>query len=335
MKRSLSLLNRILRIAVSVGLLAWVGFKTDWAEVRASFADIRLEFWVAAVGLLIVTQIVSAVRWKFYVDRFGMSRSLTQLTGFYFIGTFFNLLLPTSVGGDVVRVWYLDGQTGRRLQAFASVFLDRLNGLLVLMALACLAVTFSPQALPPWVTFSVWGIAACGVLGMIGLQILAGMHRLSPKHMEQLRTALSIFSMPRILTVTLALSLFVQAANVAIVWLIGRAIHAPIPGTYFWVLVPMVSLLTLLPISVNGMGVREKAMVLFLAPLGIAEGTALTLSMLWFAVCAAVSLLGGAVYYLGHFPKPETPVLPAREVTHESIRGDSDQGRTGQHQRAA
>src|SRR5579862_6788034 len=98
MKRSLSLVNRILRIAVSVGLLAWVGYKTDWAEVRASFADIRWEFWVAAVGLLVVTQIVSAVRWKFYVDRFGLSRSLRQLTGFYFIGTFFNLLLPTSVG---------------------------------------------------------------------------------------------------------------------------------------------------------------------------------------------------------------------------------------------
>jgi hypothetical protein len=61
----------------------------------------------------------------------------------------------------------------------------------------------------------------------------------------------------------------------------------------------------LLPISVNGMGVREEATVLFLAPLGIAEGTALTLSVLWFAVCASVSLLGGAVYLFGHFPRPE------------------------------
>ena len=341
MKRSLSLVNRILRIAVSVALLTWVGYKTNWAEVRTSFVNLRWELWAAAVGLLILSQVASALRWKYYADQLSLRRSLTQLTGFYFIGMFFNLLLPTSVGGDVVRVWYLDAKSGRRLPAFASVFLDRLNGLLVLMALACLAVIFSPMELPPWITYSVWGIAGCGVLGLLGLQILARLKQLSPTRMEQLRTTLSIFSMPRILAATLALSLFVQAANVAIVWLVGEAIHAPIPGAFFWVMVPMVSLLTLLPISVNGMGVREKATVLFLAPLGIAEGTALTLSMLWFAVYATVSLLGGAVYYFGHFPKPETPAAdtPAlaqgTEVTYGTFRGDSDQGRAGQHRHAA
>src|SRR5262249_45042449 len=157
----------------------------------------------------------------------------------------FNLMLPTSVGGDVVRAYYVNGQSGRRLAAFASVFLDRLNGLLVLVALACLAVTFAPLELPAWIGLSVWGIAGCGVLGLVGLQIFARLGRLAPARMEQIATAVRLLRVPRILAATLVLSFFVQAANVVIVWLVGQAIHAPIPAAYYWIMVPMVSLLTL------------------------------------------------------------------------------------------
>jgi uncharacterized protein (TIRG00374 family) len=347
-----------MRLAVSVVLLTRLACRTDWSKVQAGFVDLRWEYWMAAVGLLILAQFVSALRWKYYTDRLLAPHSVGQLTGFNFIGMYFNLMLPTSVGGDVVRAWYLDRQSGRWLPAFASVLLDRLNGLLVLVALACLAVTLSPLELPSWITWSVWSIAGCGMFGLAGLLLLTrrasrrepdvpqreGMEPDNESRpagkLAQLRMMLDIFCLPRILVGTLVLSLFVQAANVLVVWLIGQALHAPIPTAYYWVLVPMVSLLTLLPISVNGMGVREEATVLFLAPLGIAEGTALTLSVLWFAAHASVSLCGGAVYLFGHFPKPETPAqTPAgahtREVTCGSLGSDSDQGRTGQHRQAA
>src|SRR5207237_734616 len=84
----------------------------------------------------------------------------------------FNLLLPTSVGGDVVRAWYLDGHSGRRLAAFVAVFLDRLSGLLVLIAMACVAVTVCPLELPAWIAWSVWGTACAAVLGLAALSVL-------------------------------------------------------------------------------------------------------------------------------------------------------------------
>ena len=74
-------------------------------------------------------------------------RPLRHLVGYYFIGMYFSLLLPTSVGGDVVRAWYLDGGTRRRLGAFATVFLDRLSGLIVLLAMACLSAFAKEQRL--------------------------------------------------------------------------------------------------------------------------------------------------------------------------------------------
>jgi uncharacterized membrane protein YbhN (UPF0104 family) len=101
----------------------------------------------------------------------------------------------------------------------------------------------------------------------------------------------------------LALSVFVQLANVVLVWLVGQSIAVPVPALYYGIVVPMVTLLTLLPISVNGLGVREGGLILFLAPLGVSESTALSLAFLWFSVFTTVSLCGGAVYLFGRFPR--------------------------------
>ena len=121
----------------------------------------------------------------------------------------------------------------------------------------------------------------------------------------------------------------------------GVALGADIPAAYYWVFVPMVSLLTLLPLSVNGMGVREGGTVLFLAPLGVPAATALTLSFLWFAVHLACSLVGGLIYLLGVVPAGATRAETAagQESGHGPSDGPldrgADQGRAGQLNRAA
>ncbi|MCI0463436.1 MAG: flippase-like domain-containing protein [Gemmataceae bacterium] len=303
-------MSKSIRLLVSAALLGVVAWRTEWGDVAEAFARLRLELWLAAVALLALTQIVSALRWRLIARALGFERSLGQLTGIYYIGMYFNLLLPTSVGGDVVRAWYLDGGSGRRLAAFASVLLDRLSGLLVLLALACVALVLTPLDLPVWVPWFVWGTVLCAVLGMAALPLLAGRGEKAASRRRRLRAALSVIRSPRVLAGTTLMSLWIQVANVVLVWLVGLAIGAPVPGTYYWIVVPMVSLLTMLPVSVNGMGVREGAMVLFLAPFA-AEGTATTLALLWFAVYAFTSLAGGFVYFFSRQPsavsyQPET-----------------------------
>jgi uncharacterized membrane protein YbhN (UPF0104 family) len=332
-------IKNLLRVAVSVLLLGWIGWQTDWPSVRRAFATLRGEFWLAALGLLLVSQVISSLRWRLFARSLRFEQSLPRMTGYYFIGMFFNLVLPTSVGGDVIRAWYLDGKSGRKLAAFASVFLDRLNGLFVLVALACTAVLLSPIALPSWIPISVVCIAGTGVLGVATLPLIIRSGRLPAKRVRQFQTMLHLLKSPRTLLTATLLSVLVQASSVGIVWLIGAGLQAPIPAAYYWILVPMVSLLTLLPVSVNGMGVREGGVVLFLTPLGIEHGTALTLAFLWFLVYAAGSLVGGVVYLAGAFPKPETAAAEAtggEELTaYGPIPGDSDQGRAGQYSQAA
>src|SRR5262245_36993905 len=122
----------------------------------------RIELWLAAVGMLMLTQMISAWRWQMLARPFGFECGVSRLTAYYFIGMYFNLLLPTSVGGDVMRAWYLDGGSGRRLAAFVSVFVDRFSGLLVLLSLACIGVLLLPLELPLWIPWLVWGVTLCG-----------------------------------------------------------------------------------------------------------------------------------------------------------------------------
>jgi glycosyltransferase 2 family protein len=136
-----------------------------------------------------------------------------------------------------------------------------------------------------------------------------------------------------------ALSLVVQAANVAVVWLVGEALGLPVPPLFYGVMVPLVTLLTLLPVSVNGMGLREVGTVALLAPLGIDAASAVTLSLLVFAVMSAASLSGLGFYLFGHFPRFQAPGAgggPSEVPEHDaSVGGHPGQGRTRQPSAAA
>jgi uncharacterized membrane protein YbhN (UPF0104 family) len=315
--------NKYLRITVSVVLLSVIAWQTDWGQVRTAFAHLRVELWLAALGLLLACQVASARRWQVLARELRFERTVGQLLAYYLIGMYFNLLLPTSVGGDVMRTWYLDGGSGRKLGALATVLLDRLNGLLVLIAMTCVAVALCPLTLPVWIVWSVWGMAAATVLGLIALPIMQRLELLPEARRQQMRTMLQALRAPRALVEATAWSIFIQVVNVILVWLIGEALHAGVPLAYYFVFVPMVSLLTLLPISVNGMGVREWGVALFFTALNSNSTIAAAVAFLWFLTFGAAGLIGGVVYLCGAYPK------------HGSVRSDSDQGRAGQLTKAA
>jgi uncharacterized protein (TIRG00374 family) len=349
--------NKKLRLACSLLLLAGLAWRTNWHQVGESFAHLNWGLWLLAVLVFVGCQAVSSLRWQALARPLGFDQPLGRFIAFYYIGMFFNLVLPTSVGGDVVRAWYLAGGRGRRLDAFLSVFVERLSGLFVLLFIACTAAAVCPLSLPVWVRWSVWGLTAAGLLS---LPILVGVSRL-PCPWERLRgphTRLVRFGeqllaagrlylrYPRLVFGTTLLSGLVQAGNVVMVWLIGLAIGAPVPASYYWILAPLVALLTLLPISLNGMGIREGAMVVLLGPVGVGSGTAISLAFLWFAACTVVSLGGVGFYLLGGYPRPAAdpaPTVPEaapanpwkEQPTHGPVRGDSAQGRVRQPPAAA
>jgi glycosyltransferase 2 family protein len=302
--------RKYIRVFVSAVLLTLIAWRTDWSEVGTQFAKLRVEMWFAAVGLYVIAQIASARRWQLFARELGFEQTLPQYCVYSFIGMFFSLLLPTLVGGDVMRVWYLNGQSGRKWPAIASVFLERVNGLLILIATACVGVLISPVELPTWIVASVWSIAVCAVVGLASLPILKRWRRLSAERREQLGMLLDLLKSPRLLLEPTIMSVVVQVMAVLILWCLGMGLGLDVPIAYYFVLVPLVSLLMLLPVSLNGMGVREGGTVLMLLPLGVDESAGLTLAFLWFTTGVAVSVMGGVVYLVGSSTAVEAPHLP-------------------------
>jgi uncharacterized membrane protein YbhN (UPF0104 family) len=147
---------------------------------------------------------------------------------------------------------------------------------------------------------------------------------------------------PGLLLAASCLSVVVQAANAVMVWLLARSLGLSLSGSgsgselhlpLFFTLVPLVSLLSLAPVSINGLGVREGSLVVLLAPLGVAAEEAITLALLWFSVFVAAGLAGGGCYLLplGRFPHDNDKV----GNDDEPVGGPPDQGRARQPRSAA
>jgi glycosyltransferase 2 family protein len=321
--------NKIIRIVVSATLLAWLGWRMDWRQIGATLTHIRMGYWWAAVGLYLLTQGISSLRWQLLSRPLGFERPLSDYTRFYFIGMFFNLFLPTSVGGDVIRAYLLRTENTGKLNAFLSVLVDRGSGLLVLLCLGLAGIWASPVPLPAHLRNAVFVVTAVAFAAMAGAAILSKVSK-RLERVQRLMDGLSVYARkPALLASTTGVSLLVQAANVAVVYLAGLALGLDVPPGYYVVAVPMVTLLTLVPITLNGLGIREGGMIVFLAPVGVEAAQAVSLAWLWFMVFTAASLVGGLVYLLGDFSRP-------KEISHDAVVGDhSDQGRTRQSRAAA
>lgn len=318
-------MNKYLRLAVSGLILGAFALRLDWAQLAELARSMRPAWWVAAVAVLGLTQLVSAVRWRMMAVPLGFDQPTRRFAAFYFIGMYFNLLLPTTVGGDVVRAWYLDGGSKRKSASALSVLADRGSGLVFLMLLAAAATAVCADALPGWLVAVVIGLSVGAVLSLVVAAALAKTIRRTWKNPTNRWTRLAITfanaaaiyrRRPGLVLSTSLLSLLVQSANVVLVWFLAKAIRIDVSLAYLAVVVPLVSLLTMIPVSVNGMGLREAGVTMLLAPVGVATGPAVGLAFLWFTVTVTVSLTGGAVYLFGRFPPPK----PAAESPPESRR---------------
>ena len=292
-------MSKYLRFAVSLGLLALLAWQTRWDDVAERFANLRAQWFLTAVVVLVLGWSGSARRWQIYAKELGFEGSWWQFCRFYFIGTYFNLVLPTSVGGDAIRVVYLNAGSGRKWPAFVSVLVERATGLLVLIAFACGGLFFCSLALPDWIVGCVWVSAVGSILATLVLGDCRRLPWLSAQRRQQFNLFVGVFYSGRLWVRAGPLSVLTQAAGIVVVWCLTKSIGLDVPFAYCCLFAPLLTLLMMLPVSVGGMGVREGGMVLLLAPLRIDTGSALTLAFLLFSVGAVVGLFGGGLYLCG------------------------------------
>lgn len=295
---------RWLRIAVSLGILAVLFSKIPLEDVRHSLAGVRLPLMVLAYLLYLGGQSLSAFKWRLLAEPLGFRRRFRDYLSFYFIGMYFNLFLPTNIGGDVGRGYYLASEDRQWLLAYYSIVTERVTGTIALFLVASVGVLAAgARTLPDWV---IWGtvLVAFGLFASIPFVpfllrvVKSRVRRLSPYVREELTL---YWRRPKILVQVFLLSVIFQLIWVVLQFLIGLSMGLSLPLSVFLVVAPLTSFAAFLPVSFNGIGLREAAYVFLLGRFGVEPHVALSFGILWLAVVVASSLVGGGVFlFRGH-----------------------------------
>jgi uncharacterized membrane protein YbhN (UPF0104 family) len=300
--------RRALRLSVTAALAAYIAAVVDLGSVGQTLGRVHPGAIGAALALYVLGQGLSACKWALIGRSVGLQRPLTAYTRFYFIGMFFNLVGPSTVGGDLARGLYL-GEGRRPGLALNSVLFDRLSGLALLMALGAGALLVFPEyGLPgPLTTVLVAG----GVALVLGWWTCPRLVRLLPagnRVRRLVETDLAPFwGDRRLLGRVAAMALVFHLSQVCVQFLLARAAGVAVPFSYCLVYHPVVSVMAALPISVAGLGVREGGYIYFLTRIGIDDAVAVTVGLLWFAISVLAGLLGGLLFVASGAALPPLP----------------------------
>jgi glycosyltransferase 2 family protein len=300
------------KVAVSAALLWMLFSRADVSAMGTQFRQMNFVWMLAALATYGLMLVVSAWRWQLLLEvqripvRFGL------LTNSFLVATFFNNFLPSNIGGDVVRVADTAPFAGSKTVATTIVLIDRVLGLIALLAVAAAASALAALAGIPLTGVGYIWISLVGVLGGLVFvmrypELFARvMHRAAGGRGEGMQVrllnllgALARFSeQPRLLGVAFAGALGVQALLVIFYMCAARSLAVPLPLMAASVVVPVSLAVQMVPVSINGFGVREAVFAFFFASLGLNVGSALTLSLGSAALIMLFSLTGGAVFLL-------------------------------------
>ncbi len=295
--------RRALQIAISVGAVALIARRVDLRETGRLLASADVRWVVLAVAMYLGGQVMSAFRWWLIGRSVGLDESFGSYVRYYFIGMFFMFFGPSTLGGDFVRGLYLAEGGGRRARAFNSVVFDRLNGLVILVAIGAAAFVLFPEyrRLAPEFALMFWVTVAFGSALLIGWILAPFLVRtfLPADHRVRrfVETDLGPFWTDRKMLVgASAVSFFFHLVQIAAQWVVSKALGITVPVTYICVFHPLVSAIASIPITFSGIGLRETGYLYFLKQIGVADAQAVAYGTLWLLVIVANSVIGGLVF---------------------------------------
>lgn len=306
----LKLTGVLLRLAVAAGIIAFLLARTGVDRLAEVVADARPGLLGAAFAVIAGGIVVSALRWQVFLRRLGFMQRLGTLVRLYMTGTFFNTFLPTGVGGDVYKALRLRGKPAPFGAALGSAVLERVAGLVGLALIGLLAAGVRLGGGDTGAVVVAAGAVSLGMLGAFafavgspwGPALAFGLVRRVPglgRAELALRALIEAVRHPRALLAGVGLGLVFQGLVVAFHRLIADALHIDVATGAVACVVVLASVATLLPVTVNGMGVREAVYVWALGSYGVPGDVALAFGLGILALLLAAGAVGGLVYLAG------------------------------------
>lgn len=294
------------KVAVSGLLIWWLLDRVDVGPVLESVGQMSPGFIVLALAVSFLGTLALTLRWIVVSRVLEMPLTIHRATWLTFVGLFFGQTLPSTIGGDVVRIWFLRRDGIPTDQAAITVILDRFCALassLILVGLT-LPILFSlvgdPAARWSMPVLVVLGLAGIGFLLLLGGRLgdFAGRWRIMRPFVAFGTAGLRFVSSGSPAAAALALALVINFSTILTIWLIGVAISAELSLIHCLVMVPPVIFISMVPISIAGWGVREGAMVAAFGFVGVPAADALVVSLTFGVLLAITGAPGGIMWLL-------------------------------------
>ncbi len=327
-----------IRIAVVVvGIIwgaVWLSREVGWDNLAETFLRINLGVFAVALGIFALGQVIVALRWWLLLRSQSIFIDFFAAVRLHFLGLFYNNFMPSSVGGDLVRAWYVTRHTDKKFEAALSVFVDRLIGLLSTLIIAAFFYTLflrgrhditvasdenrggflNSVAEYKWLLFGVLAVPAMIFCSLLlhsrGRALLnkawADVRKLSSSGMKKFKNAIVIYcSKPLTILVVFGLTIFLQLLTVTGFWFLGLNLGIEASIKYYYVFFTLTWVLGAVPVSIGGAVVVEGTLAyMFIHFANVGKDAASALALCQRAIWMLASLAGAVIHLLGaHLPK--------------------------------
>jgi uncharacterized protein (TIRG00374 family) len=309
----------VLRVVASVVMLAILIQRVD-LSVLVPDGSHAVQWLIAAIAVWVLGILLSALRWQRVLVALDIHAPLRTLVRHYFASLFVSNFLPSTVGGDVLRVTRLSAENGETPRTFASVVLERLTGWIVLPVLTLTALAVNPglrelgnASRVAFLVAVITLVLLAGVLFAAGHPAVGG-RLTSTEGWRRFTGAIHLGveefrRRPALALEVLTTSFAYQLAVMLAAFFAADALGIGVSWTAILAFMPAVAIVQVLPITIGGLGVREGALVLFLRPLGVTTQHAIALGLLVYGINLVVSLLGAPAFAVGGPARRSAPVV--------------------------
>ena len=320
-KRARSSVFFYLRLTFGAVVLLFLFRLVDFDRLASTISTVKLHLIVAAFLAMLLNYGVKTYRWASILRFQRPDLSFVQVARFNFVSVFLGNFLPTNLSSDVVRIYYISRQTAAPGVAISSIFADRIIGNFA-VAFATVAAFL---ALRQSGIFEIGAVLSYGIVTFLTLSIVAPLMMQHPVVMNWGKIFLERFTSQKLFTLLRDMSrhLFIYRNQTALVfrvlalaflnviitvfefYFIAQGFSAQIPIGYFFLFIPLLIYLSMLPISVGGIGLLEAGLVLFFSGVGMPLETCLSTALAFRVLQLGCALPGATIYLLGDFSSRE------------------------------
>ena len=287
----------IIRIVVTLAILFLIFRNIEFQSVKTIITQADVKLLLLAIVFQLLSTLLAGFRWGKVMSKLDFAKDRRFYIKSYFKGSFFNQGLPTSIGGDAIRVLDVAKNGHRKRDAFIGVFIDRILGLAGLLVLNLAANYFLPELLPHNLFIMINLIVLAGLVGFISFIYIHKIKALDKGRLLSYVLRISerlnkiLHDLPSI-SFHLSIGILIHLFSIINIYLIGQSVGLEYDLLTMAVIVPPVILLTLIPVSLAGWGIREGAMIGLFSLIGATTANVLSMSILYGIILIIASLPG-------------------------------------------